>query len=413
MSFKPTESQAIALEVIKEFVKRPIEDSFYDRVLVVQGQAGTGKSTIIGYALEELIKEDLNNERFEEDIFGGDGFNYIPNVFGVTVAHKAKNRLMESVPNCSTYAKFFGLKPKYSHNGEKSFEKVEKKYGIDPHKFPFRVVVFDESSMFDMKMINMIEEYMNSQTKIIFMGDPGQLPPITEKGVKSNDLDSPVFMLFDNKVVLKERVRQTVGNPILDLSSEIYSEIFGGQDLDRILRLFDEDNFKDGVGYRKTDRIKILPEFVSLYRENNSTRIICYRNAQIDKMNMNIRKKLFPDVVESFTVGDAIYMNKTYSNSEDIVFYNSDEYIIHKVDKTAYNSVDSYKVFVQPNNYSFLMIVSPAGYAFYKERLAIMKKAALTTSGYADRNKAWTAYHNFVDKFADVSYGYAFTAYKA
>ena len=74
MNFKPTPSQEIALNAIKDFVKKPIGDTFNDRVLVLTGQAGTGKTTILKHALKDLLKEDLKDDVYQEDNF----FSFLP-----------------------------------------------------------------------------------------------------------------------------------------------------------------------------------------------------------------------------------------------------------------------------------------------------------------------------------------------
>ena len=412
-NFKLTPSQQIAYDKIRDFIKKPIGNSFNDRVLVLTGEAGTGKTTLLKHALKELIEDDLNYDQYDEDDFFSDITNVVPNVMGVTISHKAKLRLQDSIPNACTYAGYFGLKPEYMFDGTIKFVKGKSIPGKTyPHQMPFSIVVHDEVSMYDMNMINYLEEYTNSNSKIILVGDPNQLPPIIEDVRNVSDIDSPVFIYFTNKVQLKERVRQTVGNPILDLSSEISKEIFGDKNIERILNLIKEDKHKDGVGYRTIKRTELIKDFISHYVEDNETRVICYRNKTIDTVNRNIRKKLFPDANEIFVKGDALYMNLTYKNSHDRSFYNSDEFTIPNLKKENYQGIEVYRAQVKHQEEEYILLVTEKSLPLYKEILNSKRNAA-KNADFKSKGKKWEDFYNFRDTFADVSYGYAFTAYKA
>lgn len=415
MNFKPTPSQQKALEAIEDFIRKPIGNSFNDRVLVLTGQAGTGKTTILRYALSRLLRQDLENAAYNEDDFFSDFGLKIPNVMGVTISHKAKLRLQESVPNACTYAAFFGLKPVYMHDGSMRFEKQDRSKNPNakplPHEIPFLAVVHDEVSMYDMHYINTVEMYTHSNSKIIFVGDPNQLPPISDDS-KSTDLDSPAFMFFDKVVRLEERVRQTVGNPILDIADAIHKEIFEEKNLSKILELIKQDRFKDGVGYRTISPQSLIGDYVDTYKRNDDTRVICYRNKKIDLINNRIRKKLFPGIDESFTVGDALYMNLTYVNNDEHAFFNSEEFKISSIDKSVISGVECYRAFVKPFEGGSIYLVSEKGQSEFKKKLKTFKDAAINAE-FKYKSLKWEHYYKFRDLFADVSYGYAFTAYKA
>ncbi len=413
MSFKPTPSQEKALSTIKKFINEPCGNKFSERVLVVTGQAGTGKTTILKFALEKLIAQDLRNSIYKEEDFFSDFMNSIPNVMGVTISHKAKLRLQESIPNASTYAAFFGLKPVYDFDGSISFEKQHSLNSkrILPHQLPFIVVVHDEVSMYDMHYLKFIEEHTQPGTKIILVGDPSQLPPITKGNVKT-DLDSPSFTFFKNVVKLEERVRQTVGNPILDLATAIHEEIFGGKNIQRILQIINEDKFSDGIGYRKIQPTELVKDYLSTYAENDQTRVICYRNKKIDLINNLIRKKMFEDASSIFVEGDALYMNQTYINKEEVVFYNSEEFRIRAISEVYVNEVHCYKAQVKGDPSASIFLVSEIGQKVYKNKMKELKNKAINAD-FRYKSKAWEKYYDFRDLYADVSYGYAFTAYKA
>lgn len=415
--FEFTPSQEVADKVIRKFLKAPITN-LNSKVLVLTGAAGTGKSTILKYSLSEYLKEDLRNEEYDEDSFGKDFGSYIPNVFGVTVSHRAKQILHKSIPNCGTYVNYFGLSPDYLGDGSVRFIKKPKPPNserVSPHELPFQVVVHDEVSMYGMKDIHNIEMYTHPSSKIILVGDINQLPPIVEKGQFVSDMDSPIFTYFDNVVELKEPVRQTLGNPILEVAREIVDEIRTGKNFDRIMKIIKDDSFSEGIGHRYIKRASLISDFIGEYKSNNDTRVISYYNKTVDRINATIRKKMFNNPDERFVIGDAIYMNDSYE-SPDLKqnFYNSEEFIIKELSRTNVSNynIACYKAQVDESRGEGINIVHESNEAKFK-KIMNEKKLALKKATGSARFFKGKEYSEFRRSFGNVSYGYDFTAYKA
>lgn len=413
MNFELTPSQRIAVDSMKVFLKKRIGYSFDERVLVLKGKAGTGKTTILRVALWELIQEDLNNPIYKEHDYFSNFENIIPNVIGVTVSHKAKIRLQSSIPNATTYAGYFGLKPVYASDGKVRFEKDRiNPTKTLPHQIPFLVVAHDEVSMYGMDYVNFIEEYTHSNSKIILVGDPNQLPPIVEDRENVSDMDSPVFFYFSNQVTLTERVRQTFGNPIVDLSDAISEEIEGKHNTKRILDLIKTDKYNNGIGYRSIKRTEVIKDYISHYVKDDQTRIICYTNVGINAMNKQIRKKLIPHADQMYVKGDAIYMNKTYPVSKEKAFYNSEEFVIQNIEITKHMGLKCYKMYLEKDSSSFCYVVHEDSIAAYKQ-IILNKEKEAKAAPPKSKARLFVELKIYKENFADISYGYAFTAYKA
>lgn len=412
-----TQSQEIGLEKLKAFMKSK------DRVFVLEGKAGTGKTTIIRYALQKEIDADIANCSKDSD--STDFMFSTPNVMGVTISHKAKQVLGNSIHLVRTYASYFGLKQRYEQDGTKIFVKDAFLSKTADCKLPVKVVVHDECSMYDSAMIKNILEETAVGTKIIFMGDPGQLPPINSVG----DEDSPVFNMFKNKHTLKERVRQTKGNPIIDLSDVIYNEIFNGKsekDLSIAYNAFKNEQIIDGKGFNTIYYQDFLKHYKGCSNDYLDSKVVAYRNDKVNTFNSAIRNFVHNKPDRKFIVGEIIYLNESYyhQNKGDRfvkwVCYNSDEYKIIDIKKDVIDKVDVYLLYVdkkghqqlQDVNDPYIPVVAEEGEAHYKKTCFFRRKAALEAYG-GEAKKKWKYYYSFVNKFGNVAYGYCYTGYKA
>lgn len=177
-----TASQKEAFNDLSAFIDAPITSDINSRVAVLIGKAGTGKTTLIRLILDDLLAKDREHDRdtnFSEgagnskrnSIFTGSfGFSN-PNVFGVTLAHKAKNVLSNSIHFVNTFASYFGLKEFYEPSGKLSFVVDDWKQSKSNCKLPHQVAVHDECSMYDEEMMNTVITSTRKGVKIIFMGE--------------------------------------------------------------------------------------------------------------------------------------------------------------------------------------------------------------------------------------------------
>lgn len=426
ITFSPSQDKGV--NKMQEWLKKPASKKISDRVFLLTGKAGTGKTTIIKHALKDLIDDDIANT-FKDD-FGGfmSGFG-TPNCSGVAMSHKAKNVLKTSIPNVYTYASYFGLKIKYLQNGAIDFVKEKyKEHESLPCEMPIKVVVHDEISMYDINMLNTVLDETHPYTKIILMGDSGQLPPVNSDGV---DLDSPAFYLpldESSRHHLEERVRQTEGNPIIEMSDVIYDEIFGSQDIMKVLKVFNKTKMENDIGYHSLNYREFLSDYKNASELYLDTKVIAYKNTQVDIFNNSIRKYVHNNPEEMFIPTEIIYMNDSYTHMAKgeknkkprWICYNSDEYLIKSIAFDKLKGIHCYSVFIETKGHThlpqnkevFIRLVSEQGEAEYKKQSYFRKNAALTAD-YNEKGKKWRYYYELVNLFGNVSYGYCFTGYKA
>lgn len=392
-----TISQEIGLSKFERFLKSP------ERIFLLKGKAGTGKTTIIKEALKSLLLEDKYSASSQR------------NVLGITVAHRAKEMLRGSIPYVNTFASVFGHREVPDGKGNMIFKLSKYAMQTADCTKKWKVVVFDECSMINAKMLKMIVDLLDSNTKIIFMGDRGQLPPIDEQEeyiVDETDKDSPVFDLeLPNFCTheLMHRVRQTEGNPIIDLSDIIYEEIFGGQDIYKVMQAMKQAIIVDNCGFRSIMTPEMYDIFAEISLDNYmDTKLIAYRRNTVKGFNKYLRDYIHYEPSEQYIKGEIIYMNKSYFHNDGNFQYNvhnSSEHVIKEVEENEFDGIPVHMVKIK-NDIWLPALQGP------KDSISMKMYHDLLQELYT--SKKFDEYHAFKDQtFADFSYGYCLTAYKA
>lgn len=401
--FKFTDGQKELHKVFKKFLEGP------DKFFLLTGKPGVGKSTMLKYLLKHLIDEDIKY---------GHRFNNA-NVIGITFAHQAKNVLGEFIPNVCTFAKAFGLKEQYDEvSGKRSFVYDEKNRDpkIGSHAVP--VFIHDEISQYTKEMIDIVTENLSAFSKVIFVGDRAQLPPV-DSDPNNKDKDSPIFEMEFNKdcsFELTERVRQGKENPILSLTDLIREEIFRNHDIRRIIEFIDKNKgLINGEGYEYL-LYKDLKEHIK-EKDFSKTRLVAYRNKTIDYFNYDLRNFLLNYPNNAIVDGDIICMTDNYYKETAgvplYVLHNSSVFELEKVFTKVENiaiggkhyKVDCYVANIK-NEMKQFIAVTESSYQQFQENL----------SDLADRVKAreitWADFWQYKNSFCKYIYGYCVTAYK-
>jgi len=382
------------------------------------GYAGTGKST--------LIKKLL------------DGYHY-----GVVVSaptHKAKKVVMNITgKDGQTLHALLGLRPDVNLDEFNPNSPIFNPIAI-PKITDYNFVIIDEASMINQELYNLIlEKTKNSGTKVLFVGDPAQIPPVGEK-------ESVVFNVKTNEFHQLTKIeRQNDTNPLAFVYDALRNNLRlldGG-----FLRKSNINELGEGVIFtinKRQFRAAILEKFTSedFKKDTDFAKVIAWKNKTVMAANKVIRTALFGEKTDIIEVGDILmgYRSVTDPSQRYNIIENSADYrVVEKSEleennngitgytvklreNLAHNKYNEQEVFIiNSNDYSNLHLYGQM-HDFFRDR-------------GKENKKLWTNYYDFrrnnllmvtIDKFSnglyrntneiivkDLDYGYALTCHKS
>jgi hypothetical protein len=177
-------------------------------------------------------------------------------------------------------------------------------------------------------MQDIIKKPQNKNVKIIYVGDPAQLPPV-------NQQSSKIFKENMKKLYL-EKIIRTNCNDIIEISRSQRKWITTCND-DYMPQLEDNNNVKL---YHNTETELWLKHFIKSYsnkggRGSDNSVILTWTNGKCNKYNEYIRKSIFnKNKLNKYEVGELLIFNDYYKkwiNETCINFYTSEQVILHSV----------------------------------------------------------------------------------
>jgi len=382
------------------------------------GYAGTGKSTII-----KKILDDYH--------------------WGVVVSaptHKAKKVIINTTgEDGQTLHALLGLRPDVNLDEFNPNSPVFNPIAL-PKICDYNFVIIDEASMINQELYDLIQEKTkNSRTKVLYMGDPAQIPPVGEK-------ESVVFNQTDNEFHWLTKIeRQNDTNPLafiydalrnnLDRLDGGFQRVTNMNELgEGVIFMVDKKKFRDAI----IDRF-LSPEF---QKDTDYVKVITWRNETVMASNKIIRTALFGNKTDIIEENDILmaYRSVSSENQRTNLIENSADYrVIEKSDlEENHFDVKGYRVKLREDlakghfKYIDVFIVNSEDhdnlhhYAEVHDYFRDMGKS---------NKKMWGKYYDFrrnnlimvtVDKFRngmlrgssdiivkDLDYGYAITGHKS
>jgi exodeoxyribonuclease-5 len=270
------------------------------------------------------------------------------------------------------------------------------------------VVIVDEASMIS----STLWEYISATTDVrwLFVGDPGQLPPVKED-------PSCVFEL--EGATLEEVVRQAEDNPILAMATRIRRR--------EAFLLRDVVQYKEGMGVGVTKNEQaFLQSAINAFTENGFSddpmhgRVLAYRNDTVDSYNKAIRTAVYGEDAPQFVEGEWLVANGTWYEQDIPVVLNSEMLRVQKVKE----DVDTlgqggqwpvWRLRVEPQGRPIkeITVLHEDAQEKYQKELDRFREAAETAEDMDVRRNQWRNYYAMREQYADVSPAYCSTIHKA
>jgi intein/homing endonuclease len=381
------------------------------------GYAGTGKSTMIKKILDHYHR-------------------------GVVVSaptHKAKKVVMNITgKDGQTLHALLGLRPDVNLDEFNPNSPIFNPIAV-PRINDYNFVIIDEASMINQELYNLVlDKTKGNKTKVLYVGDPAQIPPVGEK-------ESAVFNVETNEFHQLTKIeRQNDTNPLAFVYDALRNNLHrldGG-----FLRKSVMNELGEGVIFtidKRAFRRAILEKFTSseFKEDTDFAKVIAWKNDTVMKANEVIRTALFGEKTDIIEVGDILMGYRSVSdakqryniieNSADYRVieksklhensYNITGYMVKLRENLAHNKYAEQDVFIiNANDHQNLHLYAQQ-HDFYRD----MGK---------ENKKLWTKYYDFrrnnilmktIDKFSnglyrstsevivkDLDYGYAITGHK-
>ena len=353
-----TNEQQIAADAIRQFLESD------EREFVLIGYAGTGKTYTIGKAL-----------------------SHRGNIQYVAPTHKAAGVLRDSTGQETTtiHTLLACRKSRDLQTGQSGFfPNFEKEKASSAS-----IVVVDEASMIGTEMRRwLLEAVTFSSTKIIWMGDPCQLPPVEDESVVfTSGLPHARLETIMRNAGDVQRAATNVRLKIGDADTQ-WAE--PGENLFRVGQ----------------------DEFLAAYLERRATaKLIAWRNDVVEWLNDWVRDQLYHDK-KPYHVDERLVVVSTWANhGETVMLHAEDELVVAGFNPTKFGELTGYFLDVHHAKYGLitLPVIAKESQLKYARQLLDLKKRASASRKSAD----WREFFDLQEQFVSVRPGWSTTVHKS
>lgn len=314
MAIHLTGEQSAALDAIKSFLRDDKQDAF-----VLRGSAGTGKTTLIAKLVDMLEEMNLSCALLAPTgraarILG----NKITQITGKpgyegSTIHRAIYTLTQvevnegaETANDPGIRMIFPLKEEEASVSlfviDESSMVGDKESHSDFMQFGSGRLLKDIVTFARMNRPGRRRDHL---TKLLFVGDPAQLPPVGENSspALSNDYLRQEYKLQVGSFDMKTVMRQAQGSAILDRATELRDAMLA----DRFNTFSLQPNGQD---IEQVDARSAVDLIIQGLQTKDSNVAVVYSNATALEYNRNIRERRWGDASLPIQVGETLLVNK-------------------------------------------------------------------------------------------------------
>lgn len=391
---------------------------------VIEGKAGTGKTTIA----KEILKE------FEDE-----------QIYVAAVSHKAKGVIKNSFGEDTRGKKFFSIASLLGMKGINDNDTQTTKFQVGL-KVPLldnppALLVIDEASMITedvLKKIIDINSSLSRPFQMLFLGDIGQIQPIRDDQSEfyrtHKDLLNKKSDIFNSKHKSKliTRVRQGEANPILPYADYFWEnsqkqnpELNPTQHIVRNNQITDKGSllFSNSEAEVLNSVIKAVKNAVEKGLTNH-VKIVTYHVNEKTELNQKIHEALFGKDSD-YSKGDMLILNSPYDLPDvNATMENSSEIQIKSIQDTDVDEFGVHTLYLETNGTAYtrtgneqkdcvIQVVSRNDIGLYNRKLQELASHAKRQTNRALKKQAWGDFWEYKGRYADVDFGYAITAHKS
>lgn len=391
---------------------------------VIEGKAGTGKTTIA----KEILKE------FEDE-----------QIYVAAVSHKAKGVIKNSFGEDTRGKKFFSIAGLLGMKGINDNDTQTTKFQVGL-KVPLldnppALLVIDEASMITedvLKKIIDINSSLSRPFQMLFLGDIGQIQPIRDEQSEfyrtHKDLLNKKSDIFNSKHKSKliTRVRQGEANPILPYADYFWEnsqkenpELNPTQHIVRNNQITDKGSllFSNSEAEVLNSVIKAVKNAVEKGLTNH-VKIVTYHVNEKTELNQKIHEALFGKDSD-YSKGDMLILNSPYDLPDvNATMENSSEIQIKSIQDTDVDEFGVHTLYLETNGTAYtrtgneqkdcvIQVVSRNDIGLYNQKLQELASYAKRQTNRALKKQAWGDFWEYKGRYADVDFGYAITAHKS
>lgn len=391
---------------------------------VIEGKAGTGKTTIA----KEILKE------FEDE-----------QIYVAAVSHKAKGVIKNSFGEDTRGKKFFSIASLLGMKGINDNDTQTTKFQVGL-KVPLldnppALLVIDEASMITedvLKKIIDINSSLSRPFQMLFLGDIGQIQPIRDEQSEfyrtHKDLLNKKSDIFNSKHKSKliTRVRQGEANPILPYADYFWEnsqkenpELNPTQHIVRNNQITDKGSllFSNSEAEVLSSVIKTVKNAVEKGLTNH-VKIVTYHVNEKTELNQKIHEALFGKDSD-YSKGDMLILNSPYDLPDvNATMENSSEIQIKSIQDTDVDEFGVHTLYLETNGTAYtrtgneqkdcvIQVVSRNDIGLYNQKLQELASRAKRQTNRALKKQAWGDFWEYKGRYADVDFGYAITAHKS
>lgn len=391
---------------------------------VIEGKAGTGKTTIA----KEILKE------FEDE-----------QIYVAAVSHKAKGVIKSSFGDDTRGKKFFSIAGLLGMKGINDNDTQTTKFQVGL-KVPLldnppALLVIDEASMITedvLKKIIDINSSLSRPFQMLFLGDIGQIQPIRDEQSEfyrtHKDLLNKKSDIFNSKHKSKliTRVRQGEANPILPYADYFWEnsqkenpELNPTQHIVRNNQITDKGSllFSNSEGEVLNSVINAVKNAVEKGLTNH-VKIVTYHVNEKTELNQKIHEALFGKDSD-YSKGDMLILNSPYDLPDvNATMENSSEIQIKSIQDEDTDEFGVHTLYLETNGTAYtrtgdeqkdcvIQVVSRNDIGLYNQKLQELASYAKRQTNRALKKQAWSDFWEYKGRYADVDFGYAITAHKS